>query len=285
MADFLLKKARGYIKTWPTSIPGILLIINSLSGILVCIFDPDCGMNVITQEWDKFIMAIGGLGLLEARSVHARSEDVGIVVAGLLAGLLFAATGAEAGERDYRLETPTTIRLPEIPDVPEPNWMDRGSLWTFAWYNFSEEENGAGVRLSYRLPGPPLIEAATVRFDYLVAGFAFDEGAFADTSEATLSMRYDIKPGNKWFPYVIAGGGSASLSSFDFQYLIGAGVEYELDTGVTLFSEFLHIRDENGDSERNEFRIGAGISFETLTKIQTLWDKTTPTLPPVPKAN
>ena len=77
MTDFLLKKIRGYLKTWPTSVPGVILILNGATGILVCVFDPTCGSDVISHEWDKVIQAIAGLGLLEARSVHASTEDVG----------------------------------------------------------------------------------------------------------------------------------------------------------------------------------------------------------------
>ena len=199
----------------------------------------------------------------------------------LLCGFLafsFSPTAQAGDSRDYRLEAPTTIQLPDVPDVPEPNWFDRGSIWSFAWYDFANESNGAGVRLAYELAGQ-----LRIRFDYLVEGFSFDEGTFSDTSEATLSLRYDFSDSANIHPYLIAGGGSASLSSFDLQYLIGAGIEYEFDNGVTVFSEFLHIRGEDGDTDdRNEVRIGAGISFETLAKIRTLWTPTTKTLPDPP---
>ena len=72
------------------------------------------------------------------------------------------------------------------------------------------------------------------------------------------------------------------MSSFEMQYLIGAGVEYKFDKGLTIFSEFLHIRGESGDTDRSEARIGAGISFATLSRIQALWTKQTPLLPPPP---
>lgn len=77
LIDFLLKKARGYVKTWPTSVAGGVLIVNALSGIVLCVLDPACGIEGISQEWDKVMQGVAGLGLLEARSIFARSEDVG----------------------------------------------------------------------------------------------------------------------------------------------------------------------------------------------------------------
>jgi len=77
LITFALKKLRGYAVTWPTSLPGAFLLINALSAILMCALDPACGGDVINREWDRVIEAVVGLGLMEARSVHARSEDVG----------------------------------------------------------------------------------------------------------------------------------------------------------------------------------------------------------------
>lgn len=173
--------------------------------------------------------------------------------------LLFVPSSLQAGED---LESPTTITLdlPEIPDVPEPNWLDRGSIWTFAWYDVSDESNGLGLRLGY-----DLAKNLRVRIDYLLEGFDFESGVLTDDAEATISMRYGVFESATVFPYLIAGGGSAELASFEFEYLIGAGVDYEFDNGLRIFAEFLHIRTESGDTgDRNEVRIGAGIPFSSI---------------------
>ena len=201
------------------------------------------------------------VGLLSAYLVGQGIADHGkaaasMLIASLAALCLIATPPAAAG---------TEVQaLPPLPDqVENPSWLERGSIWTFGWADVSEGDGGAGLRLGYEIT-----DLIRVRFDYLVESFDFDEGVFADQSEATISMRYDFGLAEEYnlFPYLIAGGGSASLSKFEFEYLIGAGIDYEFNgflDGVTAFTEFIHIRAESSDlDERNEFRLGLGVPLD-----------------------
>lgn len=179
----------------------------------------------------------------------------------ILCGFLAFSMPTQAG---VALDDPKPIALPELPETVEnPSWLERGSIWTFAWFDVGNNANGAGVRLGYEVT-----ENIRLRFDYLVESFDFTEGVVADQSEGTLSMRYEIAPGNNWYPYLIAGGGSASLGSFEWEYLIGGGVDYEFDNGVTAFAEFIHIRTEADDfRDRNEIRAGVGVDLSVFGKL------------------
>tara|TARA_R110000822_G_scaffold122308_5_gene256402 strand:+ start:4190 stop:5023 length:834 start_codon:yes stop_codon:yes gene_type:complete len=179
----------------------------------------------------------------------------------IICGLLALSSPTQAG---VALDDPKPITLPELPPAIEnPSWLDRGNIWTFAWVDTGNGDNGAGVRLGYEVT-----ENIRIRFDYLVESFDFAEGVIADQSEGTLSMRYELFPKAQWFPYLIAGGGSASLSSFEWEYLIGGGVDYEFTNGVTAFAEFIHIRSEaDGFSDRNEIRAGVGVDLSVFGKL------------------
>ena len=194
--------------------------------------------------------------------------DAGKSSALILCGFLAFSLPSQAG---VALDDPKPIALPELPaEIENPSWLDRGSIWMFAWADAGNGDNGAGVRLGYEVT-----ENIRLRFDYLVESFDFAEGVLADQSEGTLSMRYEIAPGNNWYPYLIAGGGSASLASFEWEYLIGAGVDYEFSNGITVFAEFIHIRTEADDfMDRNEIRAGAGVDLSIFGKLPIpFWKK------------
>lgn len=175
-----------------------------------------------------------------------------LVITSLIAAISISLVNA--GEK----VVPSSIPLPLIPAVESPNWLERGGLWGFAWYDFSDDTFGSGIRLSYDLD-----YNLALRFDYLVEDFNFTADSFSDTSEITLSMKYDVLKDVPMFPYLIAGGGSAQINSFEWEYLIGAGLEYDFDNGFNIFAEFIHIRSESSDfDDRNELRIGGGIDLD-----------------------
>jgi len=213
----------------------------------------ELGMNEETVQSLVAILA----AYLVGQGIADHGKTVIIIAAGLLAISPVANAGTALTD-----PAPVNLTLPEIPETPDPNWIEKGSLWTFAWYDVSDQSNGTGVRVGYELT-----KNLRIRFDYLVEGFDFETNTITDDSEGTLSFRLDVFQGKGIYPYLIAGGGSASLSTFEWQYLIGAGVDYEI-ADLTLFVEFLHIRAEDRQSsDRNEIRAGVGMDFSAIGQL------------------
>lgn len=207
------------------------------------------GMGMSEDTITKLVALLSAYVIGQGVADHGKAAIIA-----LCGALLMFSAPAQAGE-----ESP--LQLPDLPEeIENQNWLENGSIWSFAWGDLSNETSGVGVRFGYEIT-----ENVRIRFDYLVEAFDFDEGAFADQSEATLSMRYDFGASNSIYPYLIAGGGSASLSSFQWEYLIGGGLDYEFKNGITAFVEFLHIRTESSAfDDRNEIRVGAGIPLDRV---------------------
>lgn len=236
-------------------------------GAALVTLGTELGMKLETVQSVVAVLAayLVGQGLAD----HGKSA--GIWLAGMLGFLAVSASSPVAVAGDAAAVNlddgkAINITLPEVPGQPDPDWMDKGSIWGFGWYDVSDDGYGTGVRLGYELTS-----TLRLRFDYLVEDFDYDTGTVTDASEATISMRVDLSQGNNLFPYLIAGGGSASLSSFSWEYLIGAGVDYEFANGLTVFAEILHIRTEDSQfADRNEVRVGAGVTFAALGKLLQL---------------
>jgi len=160
--------------------------------------------------------------------------------------------GAFAGE-----EVKSPEALPVPPGVEDPNWLENGSIWSYGWYD-ANGDWGTGVRLSYDIS-----EVLTARFDYLFEEFDFNQASFEESGELTVSMKYKFDfLGEKFVPYAVGGAGTSNLDSFNWQYLIGGGVEYKFES-FKLFAEFLHLKTDS-QTDRNEFRIGAGIPLSSI---------------------
>ena len=77
-----------------------------------------------------------------------------------------------------------------------------------------------------------------------------------------VSVRYDLLEGRSLSPYLIAGAGTGSLETFEWEYLAGAGVEWKFRDGLRAFTEVLHTGGEGGvSSEADEVRAGLGVEF------------------------
>lgn len=253
---------------WKTTAGGIAALLGGLA-LLLKMLSGEEAFNT-----DQLAIALGMIGTgiagLMARDADKSSQDNNIrgLVLCLLPLLLFIGE-SRAGEGEEVIVPAMAVKntLPSIDDPEGENWLDKGSLWTFAWYDFAEKQNGLGIRLAY-----DITEQIRFRWDYLVEDAGIGYGVFSDNAELTLSMRYDVFPSEHVHPYLIAGGGSASISSFQWQYLIGAGADYEFSNGITLFTEFLHIRtEEDSFSDRNEIRFGVGIPLSSLSGASNLW--------------
>lgn len=252
---------KSILTNWKTTAGGIA----SLLGGVVILLEMLNGKQDFNT--DRLAVALGMIGMgvsgLMARDADKSSEDNMVRVLVMCMVPLFLIGGVKAGEEE------SIIPAVSIEEIDEEGWLDHGSIWTFAWYDVSQEESGMGLRLAY-----DFTEELRFRWDYVVEDFGFEGSQFSDDAELTLSMRYDLFQIPNIKPYLIAGGGTASLSSFKWQYLIGAGVDYEFNNGITLFSEFLHIRtEENNFLDRNEFRIGAGIPLSSLSGVSSLWTR------------
>lgn len=246
LKEYVMNNKLGKLKSrklWVAVLGGALVALGTELG-----FDRDT-VNSLVAVIAAYLL---GQGMADINSNKT------LPLLAILCMLALAPVGY-AGDTELS-EEPTVPDLGiEVP-VDTTSWLDKGSIWSFVWADTNGDDNGMGLRLGYEVT-----EHIRMRFDYMIEDFNFDSGVFAEDSELTLSMRYVIFPNENLFPYLIAGGGSASLSSFEWQYLIGAGVDYEIGNGVTAFAEFLHIRNEDDDfNDRNEARIGVGIQLSKI---------------------
>jgi hypothetical protein len=153
------------------------------------------------------------------------------------------------------------------------NFTDIG---TYVYYNFdssTDDEFGVGFRLAYEL-------SETIRFR---TDFQFDESDFDDlgsvdllnNGKATLAIQKDLFPETAWFPYLVIGVGT-DFDNLDLNYVLGVGIDYEVNENWKVFAEVVNTRDRTDNDtgaaweDVNQIRLGATVKFGALTDIFNL---------------
>jgi hypothetical protein len=157
------------------------------------------------------------------------------------------------------------IPFPDIPNT-EDNWLDHGSIWTFGYYDVDTEDSGIGLRLAYDIS-----DSFRMRFDYIADNFEFSD--LETNSVITVSMRSDIIDFARGITtYVIAGANITSLETFDMEYIVGGGAEYNFKNGARIFAEYINAYPKDGGPERNEVKVGIGVDFDKIGSIFKLFN-------------